>query len=263
MNKKANTGADFENYVHFVYNTLLNLKGERIQVAKRTIFKLASGESYEIDIYYEFSHVGIRHRVAVECKDWKTPVDQGRVLEFHQKIKNIGEDIVGVFVSRAGYQSGAIQVAKRHGILPLTAEDIPTINKVLADHITTSFLPESHCIGEPFWYIAELSDNDLSEGTGSYYAFPEGSPVKIPLYISKQHALAYLQGIPDKEHFGVFGMPQYKLRGLLALSIQANPTFGIICGYPFPDGKIAALPIDAKTLRNDYLVIDFPNELES
>lgn len=257
-----NTGADFESYVHFVYNTLLNLKGERIQVARRTTFKLPSGESYEIDIYYEFSHVGVHHRVAIECKDWKTPVDQGRVLEFHQKIKNIREDIVGVFVSRAGYQSGAINVAKRHGILALSAEDIPTINKVLANHITISFIPEAHCMGEPFWYIAELSKN-ASEGTGTYYAFAEGSPVKIPLFVSKQHALAYLQRLPDKECFGVFGMAQYKLRGFLALSITANPTFGIIYDYPSPDGEIAIIPVDAKTLRRDYLVLDFPKELES
>ncbi len=256
-----NTGADFESYVHFVYSTLLNLKGEKVQVAKRTTFKLASGESYEIDIYYEFYLVGVRHRVAIECKDWKSPVDQGRVLEFHQKIKNIGEDIVGVFVSRTGYQSGAITVAKRHGILTMTADDIPTIFKVLAAHITTSFIPEAHCIGEPFWYIGELSGN-ASEGTGTYYAFPERSPVKIPLFISKRHALAYLEMLPDKKKFGVFGMAQHKLRGLLAFATIRNIMFGIICDYPAPGGAVNLFPIDAWTLKDDYLLLDFPKELE-
>ncbi|RQR79117.1 hypothetical protein DIE11_17085 [Burkholderia sp. Bp9012] len=113
-------GADWEDYVHYVYSTLLNLKGERIQVSKRTTFVLPSGETYEIDVYYEFWKAGVRHRVAIECKDWTNPVSQGQILEFHQKIKNIGNDLIGVVVSRNGYQDGAVNVAERHGMLALT-----------------------------------------------------------------------------------------------------------------------------------------------
>ncbi len=256
-----NNGASFEDYVHYVYSTLLNLKGEKVQVSKRTTFKLSPSESYEVDIFYEFVRVGIRHRVAIECKDWKTAVDQGRVLEFHQKIKNIGEDIVGAMVSRTGFQSGAISVATRHGILTMTANEIPSIFDILARHITTSFIPESHCFGEPFWYIAELSDNP-NEGTGTYYAFPKGSSVNIPLFVSKKHAEAYRQLLSDREHFGVFGMPQYKLRGLLAFALKEKLKFGIIYDYPLDAGALKLLPLNAAKLKEDYLLLDFPKELD-
>lgn len=248
-------GSSFEDYVHFVYNTLLNLRGENIQVSRRTTFRLKTGESYEIDIFYEFSHVGVRHRVAIECKDWRSPVDQGRVLEFHQKIKNIGDDMVGVLVSRSGYQSGAIVVAERHGILALKADDIPSIFQVLSNQIRSSLIPEAHCLGEPFWYIAELSDTP-KEGTGTYYAFPEGSPVKIPLFLSRQHAKAHWERLPDKKAHGVFGMPQYKLRALLGFAIPQKITFGIVLGYPFPDGQLQIMPIDAKRLKEEYLTLE-------
>ena len=248
------SGASFEDYIHYVYSTLLNLKGEQVQVSKRTTFRLPSGETYEIDIYYEFMHIGVKHRVAIECKDWKSPIDQGRILEFHQKIKNIGDDIVGIFVSRVGYQSGAIRAADRHGILALTANDIPSIFGVLASNIRTSFLPDSTCIGEPFWYIAELSDDSSLEGTGTYYAFPDGSPLKLPLFFSKRHAEMYWSHLPDKNNFGVFGMPQYKLRILIGLAEKDRLNFGLVFCPPFENGAIEAVPIDAIRLKNDYLL---------
>lgn len=254
-------GTFFEDYIHYVYSTLLNLKGEKIQVSKRTTFKLPSNETYEIDIFYEFVNVGVKHRVAIECKDWKSPVDQGRVLEFHQKIKNVGEDIVGVFVSRTGYQPGAINTAKRHGILTLTAEDVPSIFDILAQHITTSFIPEESCIGEPFWYIAEL-DKPNGEPTGTYYAFPPGSPMELPLFISKRHAIAFHEILPDKQFFKVYGMAQHKLRGLLAWAIAQKKTFAIVVDFPLDGGKVKTVPIDAKRLKEEYLLLDLPPELE-
>lgn len=110
-------GTTFEDYVHFVYESLLNSRGEKVQVSKRTTFRLPSGETYEIDVYYQFERAGVLHKVAIECKDWKGPISQGEVLEFSQKIKNISENIVGVIISRNGFQPGADKVAERHGIL--------------------------------------------------------------------------------------------------------------------------------------------------
>ncbi|MDS7932152.1 restriction endonuclease [Acinetobacter sp. V91_7] len=246
------TGATFESYIHYVYQTLLNLKGEQIQVSRNTTFCLPSGESYEVDIYYEFTRVGVKHRVAIECKNWKKPVDQGRILEFHQKIKNIGENIVGVIISSSGLQSGAKLVADRHGIIVLNGTDVPTIPQLLANHIKTKLIPEAHCIGEPFWFIGEL-DKDSTEGTGTYYAFPENSPVKIPLFFSKKHAEIYHTQLPDKENFAVFGMPQYKLNGLLAFAIPQKVKFGLVRTI-YDDGKVALEPISATNLKDEYLL---------
>jgi hypothetical protein len=236
-----------------VYQTLLNLRGDRVQVARRAIFKVISGESYEIDVYYEFERVGVRHRVAIECKDWKAPVDQGRVLEFHQKIKNIGDNIVGVLVSRAGYQSGALSVAKRHGILALSGNDVPSIGAILSNQITAALLPERHCIGEPFWYLAELCPDDPSQGTGSYYSFEESAPVRIPLFISKRHAAAYLEGLPDSDAFGVFGMPQYKLRALLGMVREKDLRFGIVCAQPKLGDPLVIVPMDSESMKSEFL----------
>ncbi|WP_261508766.1 restriction endonuclease [Burkholderia multivorans] len=258
-------GTDWEDYVHYVYSTLLNLKGERIQVSKRTTFVLPSGETYEVDVYYEFWKAGIRHRVAIECKDWKSPVSQGQVLEFHQKIKNIGNDLIGVVVSRNGYQDGAIKVAERHGMLALTETTFPTIPQLLAQHITTSFIHEPDLIGEPFWCIAELHAGSDGESNGTYYAFPSGFPFNLPVFISKRHAEAFRRSLPDGDRFGVFGLPQYKLRALIAFAYKAKLKLAIVYGAPLVPGSVKALPLilDAKTLKEDFLLMDFPSELEN
>jgi hypothetical protein len=254
----ANTGATFESYIHYVYSTLLNLKGEQVQVSRRTIFRCADEVTYEVDIFYEFMHVGVRHRVAIECKDWAKPVDQGRIFEFHQKIKNIGSDIVGVFVSKAGYQSGAINAARKHGILTLKADDLPTIADLLASTIRATCLPDSRCIGEPFWYIAELSDDPDMDGTDTYYAFPETSPVRFPLFFSKRHAEVFWSKLPQKDKYAVFGMPQYKLRFLAAVAVQFKMKMGLVFEAPMENGAIAVTPIDAEQFQQDYLLVKNP-----
>ena len=246
-------GASFESYVHYVYNSVLNLKGERIQVSKNTVFRINERESYEIDIYYEFNHVGVRHRVAIECKDWKKPVDQGQVLLFHQKIKNVGDEVVGVFVSRKGYQSGAIDVGRRHGILMLTEQDIPTLGQLVGKRITAAFIPEDNCMGEPFWYIAELDQSDQAPN-GNFYAFPEPHPVKLPLFFSRRHAEAYLAKLSRKEELKVFGMPQYKLRGFLAAALLRNMAIGLVIDAPEGDGKLCMYPTDAENINRDFLL---------
>ncbi|WP_116826809.1 restriction endonuclease [Pseudomonas syringae] len=254
MSEITNTGSDFESYVQYVYSTLLNIRNKKTQVSRRTTFKLPTGDSYEIDVYYEFVMVGVRHRVAIECKDWKRPVDQGKILEFHQKIKNIGNDIVGIIVSRSGYQAGAEAVAARHNILLLTPEDLPSLPELLGHQIKYSALHEPDLIGEPFWVIAELGNTEEKISTGNYYApHREGSPT-IPLFISRKYAETYLSRVPDRELWAVFGMPQHKLRALIGFAKGGSVRFAIVQGAPEPSGSIVLREISVKDLEVDFIV---------
>lgn len=111
-------------------------------------------------------------------------------------------------------------------------------------------------MGEPFWYIAELSSSNSTEGTGSYYSMPEEMLIKIPLFVSKKHATSYWQNLPDKQRFGVFGMPQYKLKGFLGFAIEQRYSIGIVYKYPAKDGKLAILPISPEELSEDFLYLE-------
>ena len=228
MSDSKNTGQDFESYVQYVYSTLLNLRGEKTQVSRRTTFQLATGDSYEVDVYYEFSKVGVRHRVAIECKDWKRPVDQGKILEFHQKIKNIGHDVVGVVVSRSGYQAGVEKVAARHNISLLTADDLPSLPQLVGSQLKHSALHEPDLIGEPFWVIAERGDTPENLSTGTYYAPHIEGQSTIPLFISKKHAKTYLKNVAARDSCADLGMAPYKQEFLFRLAKLVNVNFDIV-----------------------------------
>lgn len=254
MPETTNTGSNFESYVQYIYSTLLNLSGEKTQVSRRSTFKLPTGDSYEIDVYYEFVMVGVRHRVAIECKDWKRPVDQGKILEFHQKIKNIGNDIIGIVVSRSGYQTGVKAVAARHNISLLTPEDLPSLPELLGRQIKHSALHEPNLIGEPFWVIAECGNTEENLSTGNYYAPRiDGSPM-IPLFISKKYAQSCLSSISNRELWAVFGMPQHKLKVLIGFAKAGSVRFSIVQGAPEPNGNLALREISVKSLEIDFIV---------
>ena len=171
------------------------------------------------------------------------------------------EDIVGVFVSKTGYQSGAEKVAARHGILTLSIDDIPSLMSLLSSQIQANFLPEDDCIGEPFWYIAELEEPN-GKPTGTYYALPSDRGGKIvPLFISRQHALAVHKNLPDRDLFRFYGMAQHKLRGMLVFSIDRDVKFGLVFCCPSETGEIATLVVSGKELKDDYLLLDFPSSI--
>jgi hypothetical protein len=140
------------------------MKDEGVVVGHRVLMAGKSGVSHEIDVYYEFDKAGVRHRVAIECKDWKNPVSKGQIQEFESKIRDIG-NITGIIVSRCGYQSGADIFAKHTDILTLTIEDLPSINVLMGNRIASVALPDESYLGEPFWTIMEARNNRV---TGSY-----------------------------------------------------------------------------------------------
>jgi hypothetical protein len=238
-------GIEFEKYVEGVYRTLLNLRGENIQVSSRTKFFINDKESYEIDVFYEFYKAGVRHRVAIECKDWKKPVSQGEVLEFSKKIKNIGQDVVGVIVSKLGFQSGAVSVAQRDNILTLTGDDLPSLPSLVGQRILAVAIHEPGLIGEPFWVIAELADAPHGTSTGVYFAMnrPNGAP-EVPLFFSRTVATRMWEG--------------YKLKALLNFLSLGNQRAAICLDIAADSGpnQILAISTDVESLRKEYLLIN-------
>lgn len=87
--KLVNTGSNFEEYVRQIYSILLNMKDEGILVTRNATLRGNNGQEYDIDVYYEFLRAGIRHRVIIECKDWVSPIDQGKVFELESRYVTI------------------------------------------------------------------------------------------------------------------------------------------------------------------------------
>lgn len=212
-----NSGEEFENYVKSIYSILLNLKDEGIMVSggATTFLKGTSGLEHQIDVYYEFERAGVRHRVIIECKNWKRRVEKEKVQALESIVRDI-PGVIGVIISKVGYQSGAKNFAQSKGILALTIDELPSLGSLIADRLRIVALPDENCIGEPFWTIMEMKNG---KNTGVWFALSLDSnrnKVYIPLFFSKYHAeLFFKQKGLDKNTYGVRGLPRYVLRGLI------------------------------------------------
>ena len=68
-------------------------------------------------MYWKFALDRWEYETIVQTKDWKEPVDQGDLIKFHGVLNDLPSEPKGSFVSRDGYQKGAIDYALDHGIL--------------------------------------------------------------------------------------------------------------------------------------------------
>ncbi|WP_045609246.1 restriction endonuclease [Vibrio vulnificus] len=71
--------------------------------------------SHVIDISYNLKIAGVNYLNVVECKLWSRKVGKREMQAFHSTIKDIGAN-KGIFVTSIGFQSGAIEIAKKNGI---------------------------------------------------------------------------------------------------------------------------------------------------
>ncbi|WKV49537.1 restriction endonuclease [Dickeya fangzhongdai] len=250
------TWQDLESYTHYVYSTLLNPRDNGVKVSRDVILKGLKGE-YQIDVFYQFENAGVTHRVAIECKYHKRPLDRDTIMPFCNKITDIG-NIIGVIVSNSGYQSGAKEYAEKHGITLLTTEDLPKFNVLVADYLMESALPQKDWVGEPFWILMEREEHNVN---GSYYKLPHkhnGRDV-IPLFFSKRDAIDFLNKMECKDTFAVRGVPQHYLKRLIAF----GEVFKFLFFQMLPaktEEQVLCWLINPEELKRIYLISEISPE---
>lgn len=75
----------------------------------------ASDGVYQIDIYAEFVAMSVKFKVIVECKRYTSPIEREKITVLADKVRSLGAN-KGILMSTSGFQSGAIEYAKVHGI---------------------------------------------------------------------------------------------------------------------------------------------------
>ena len=117
MNTTAmNPNTEYERFTQEVYQQLLNCRHPNIVNVQHNIKLVGrSGCKHQIDVYWEYEKDGVKHRVAIECKNYSKHVPKEKVCAFHSKISDL-DGVEGIMVSKKGFQSGAKQYAKAYGI---------------------------------------------------------------------------------------------------------------------------------------------------
>ncbi|WP_436525605.1 restriction endonuclease [Actinoplanes sp. HUAS TT8] len=247
----TNSGESFESYVEYVYRTLLNLHGENIVVARRATVFDTRGNAYNIDVFYEFVTAGIRHRVAIECKDTKRPIERDEAIAFVGKIRDMPSTI-GILISKNGFQQGAKKYLQDHGVTHLAGNDLPSFGSVLGKIVATVALPDEKAIGQPFWTIMELRNSKI---TGNWMTLPNNGKI-LPLFYSRYQAQQFF----DACHFDastacVRGVEQQTLRFVVSAAPDSGTNFAIL--HPVEkDGSLQFMVIEysADEIRDEYLI---------
>lgn len=82
----------------------------------------ASDGIYQIDIYAEFVAMNCKFKVLAECKKYNKAVSRDKVEILYSRLQSLGMN-KGILISTSGFQSGAIQFAKSHGIALIQVSD--------------------------------------------------------------------------------------------------------------------------------------------
>lgn len=91
---------------------------------------------YEQSYYARFIAMGVEFKVIAECKRYSSPVSREKVAVLADKVKSLGAH-KGIMISTCGFQSGAYEYAKKHGIALLQV-----INRNVM-HIMNAATPET------------------------------------------------------------------------------------------------------------------------
>lgn len=71
--------------------------------------------TYQIDVYAEFTALGVKHKTIIECKRQSHPIKREVVVVLAEKVRSLGAQ-KGILMSTCGFQKGAIQYARQYGI---------------------------------------------------------------------------------------------------------------------------------------------------
>ncbi|MBZ3677526.1 restriction endonuclease [Pseudomonas aeruginosa] len=235
----TSSGEDLERLTAMVFKRLFEADGRDVKISQPLKFnKNVNGvnSTYEVDIFYEFQVAGIVHRVAVECKNWVRPVSKGQILEFAQKVKCIGGDVIGIFVSANGYQQGAEADALHLGIKTYTPESLPSFHDLLEIKFKQYIFPKKETKADPFYALLDKSFN--------WPALDFFGSSAIPIFIQKSTAERLLSETQEWEEggFDVFGLSKYHLSAHLAFFVKGNT----------PDLHVLLITSSEFSIRNGY-----------
>lgn len=154
--------------------------------------------TYQIDIYAEFTAMSVTFKALCECKQYSKPVGRDKVAELHSKLESIGAH-KGILLSTSGFQSGALEYAKKHGIALLQVYDYSF------EHLSHSAGPVEECDDDPFLCAEKLMPPYVAvdctiDSDVPYKVYPTKAMMK-ELFIEQKNRIREVLGIDIKIDF--------------------------------------------------------------
>ncbi len=111
-----NKDIEYEKFAQEIYQGLVDVDVVKTTDVKHNVKLVGkSGQAHQIDVYWEYEIAGVKHKVAIECKNYNKAVPIGKVRDFYGLLVDLN-NVVGIMVTKVGYQKGAKGYASYYGI---------------------------------------------------------------------------------------------------------------------------------------------------
>jgi len=121
MKKVSAEYENFEIFTQSLYQEIIKEEGfDDIIVFHNKKLLGKSGVAHQIDVYWEKTIGGAQQIVCIECKNWKRRVAKKDIMAFKSVLDDLSA--TGIYITKKGYQSGAVEYAKHHNIKILTGD---------------------------------------------------------------------------------------------------------------------------------------------
>jgi hypothetical protein len=111
-----NPNTEYEKFAQEIYQGLVNADVVKTTDVKHNVKLVGkSGQTHQIDVYWEYEIAGVKHKVAIECKNYNNAVSVGKVRDFYGVLADLN-NTAGIMVTKVGYQEGAKDYASHYGI---------------------------------------------------------------------------------------------------------------------------------------------------
>jgi hypothetical protein len=165
---EKNTGLPYEILTQTIFNEILKQNSVETIDVKRNVILQGRDSKHQIDVYWEFRYGNITYYTIIQAKDWASPVKQEQLFAFKQVLQDLPYQPRGIFVTKTGYQKGALEFAKANGIelfslREFTDEDAKGRIKTVVLNIV-AYMPQAEVMGieqDKEWankYIEEHND---------------------------------------------------------------------------------------------------------
>ncbi|WP_352309626.1 restriction endonuclease [Psychrobacter sp. W2-37-MNA-CIBAN-0211] len=112
-------GKNYEIFVQNLQQALINseefMSQNNIEIERNKKITDNCGIDREFDLYWEYEVAGLTYKTVIECKDYASTISVEKIDALIGKTKDI-PDLIPVFATKTGYQSGAKTKAKHNKI---------------------------------------------------------------------------------------------------------------------------------------------------
>jgi hypothetical protein len=168
-----NTGVSYEILTQAVFDAILNTGEVKTIDVKRNVTLQGKETTHQIDLCWTFQVGGINYYTVVQTKNWAFPVKKGQLLQFKSVLADLPNQPRGIFVTRTGYQKGALEVAEANGILlyelrePTARDERHRLRAVVLNlFVCMPYTGEIRLVPDQAWMIQEALRLRLREIPG-------------------------------------------------------------------------------------------------